>query len=112
MLVANKNNIKRYARGLFGNEYSAEKEKELITFITKKSIKDYESKDYHKSFAIVFYLEEINKILNTFGVESFIFKDNESIEYCNAGDIYNLTIYFYKDKLRIGNIGTIMEKHY
>ena len=107
MLVANKRNLKTYAEELLSKEYTPENEKVLIDLCTKKSVDDY-NKGHHISFAIRDYLEDIDKVLHTFGVESLY--PEFDLEYCNTGDIYNMTIFYYKGKLRIGDIGSILEK--
>jgi hypothetical protein len=86
------------------NSYNA---KELIDICTKKSVSDYHNKGDHISFGIRDYLQEINNIICTFGVESL--HPEIDIQYCNTGDMYAITIYYYNNKLRIGDIGTILE---
>jgi len=108
LLVANRKNLKQYAKELLGNEYTEQKEKELIEVCTKKTVDYYHSRGQHISFAIRDWLEDINKILCTFGVESG-YPEYEDLQYCNTGDTYALTIMWYKGKLRIGDWGTIAE---
>jgi len=108
LLIANKKNLKQYAKDLLGNEYTEQKEKELIEVCTKKTIEDYHSRGVHISFAIRDWLENINKVLCTFGVESS-YPEYEDLQYCNIGDTYALTILYYKGKLRIGDWDTIAE---
>ena len=62
-------------------------------------------------------LDQVNKLLtNTkiykggyFGVEAVEHK-GEFIEYLNTGDLYNLTIYHYKNKFHIGCVADILER--
>lgn len=110
MLLANKKNLKQYAKDLLGNEYTLEKEKELINICCNKSLKDYHDNYSHISFAINAWLKDINKIMNAFGVES-LYPDIPDCEYVNVGDTYNTTILYFKNELRIGCWGDIVEKY-
>jgi hypothetical protein len=109
-LTANKTNLKKYAKIILDKEYTEQKEKELINLCCKKSIADYHDGYSHISFAIRDYLEDINKIMNAYGVES-LYNDGIDLDYVNTGDTYNITIFYYKDKLRIGDWGSIAEKY-
>ena len=109
LLVANKSNIKKYIKDILGNEYTEAKEKELIEVCTNDNYTNYIEPGVHESFAIEIYMDKINKILCTFGVESG-YPEIPSLEYCNTGEMYNTTILHYKGKLYIGDIGSIMEK--
>ena len=106
-LRANKQNIELYAKELLGVEYTQEQEQKLIDLCTKKTVYDFWDGDCHKSFGIRDYLQEIDKVLNTFGVESLY--PEIDLDYCNAGDTYAITIYYYNDKLYIGDWGSIVE---
>ena len=109
LLIANKKNLKQYAKDLLGNEYTEQKEKELIEVCTKDSYTNYLKSGTHESFAIEIYMGKIDKILCTFGVESG-YPEIPSLEYCNTGEMYNITLLHYKGKLYIGDVGSIMEK--
>ena len=109
LLVANKSNIKKYIKDILGNEYTETKEKELIEICTKDSYTNYLEPGTHESFTIEIYMNKIDKVLNTYGVESG-YPEIPSLEYCNTGEMYNTTILHYKGKLYIGNVGSIMEK--
>ena len=109
LLVANKSNIKKYIKDILGNEYTETKEKELIEICTKDSYTNYLEPGTHESFTIEIYMNKIDKVLNTYGVESG-YPEIPSLEYCNTGEMYNTTILHYKGKLYIGDVGTIMEK--
>ena len=109
LLVANKSNIKKYIKDILGNEYTETKEKELIEICTKDSYTNYLEPGTHESFTIEIYMNKIDKVLNTYGVESG-YPDIPSLEYCNIGEMYNTTILHYKGKLYIGDVGSIMEK--
>lgn len=109
-LRANRENLKKYGRELLGVDYSPEKERELINLCTKKDFTDYYQGREHKSFPIARHLEDINHVLGTFGVES-CYPDIPELHYCNSGDTYNITILYYKDKLYIGDWGSIAEKY-
>jgi len=108
LLVANRKNLKEYAKTLLDNKYTEQKEKELIEVCTIKTVDYYHTGGQHISFAIRDWLEDINKILCTHGVESG-YPDYEDLQYCNTGDTYALTILYYKGRLRIGDCGTIAE---
>lgn len=110
MIVANKKNIKQFAKEILGVEYTPEKEKELINICTKDSYKNYRDGYEHKSFAITKYMKKIDEIIGTFGVEN-LFPEIPDLFYCNAGDTYSTTILCYKDKLYIGCWGDIAEKY-
>ncbi len=102
-MIANKSNLKKYAKQLLANEYSEAKEKELITVC----LNGFERTYGHISHDRTAHLEQIDKILNTHGVEGSMEPD---IQYCNAGETYALTILYYQGKLRIGNWGDIVER--
>ena len=108
-LRANKKNIKLYAKDLLGVEYTPEKEKELINLCTKKSVYDYWDGHCHKSFGVSNYMSAIDKLIGTYGVESLY--PEVDLEYCNAGDTYNITLYYFNDKLYIGDWGSIAEQY-
>jgi len=110
LLVANRKNLKECMKELLGNEYTETKEKELINICTKDDYTNYkEEQREHESFAIQRYMEKIDKILNTHGVESG-YPEIPSLEYCNTGEMYNITLLHYKGKLYIGDVGSLMEK--
>jgi len=110
LLRANLKNLKQYSRELLGNEYTEAKEKELINICTKDDYTNYKDEPReHESFAIQRYMGKIDKILCTFGVESG-YPEIPSLEYCNTGEMYNITLLHYKGKLYIGDVGTLMEK--
>lgn len=108
-LIANKRNLKKYAKILLGNEYTKELEDKLIKTCTEKNVYHYWTEDTHKSFAEYKWLSEINSILKMYGVESLA--PDVNLYYCNSGDTYNLTIYHFNDKLYIGDWGSIAEKY-
>ena len=109
LLKANKVNIKKHIKELLGFEYTPEKEKELIEICTNDNHENYLEPGVHESFAIETYMDKIDKILNTYGVESG-YPDIPSLEYCNTGEMYNITLLHYKGKLYIGDVGSLMEK--
>jgi len=110
LLVANRKNLKQYAKDILDNGYTPEKERELINICTKDNYVNYlNSPSEDDSFGITRYLEKINILLNTYGVES-CYPDIPSLYYCNAGNSYNTTILHYKGKLYIGDWGSIVEK--
>ena len=92
MVVANKQNLKKYAKALLGNEYSPHRELMLLNSSN---------------------LGQFNVALKGFGVEGCYCKKKPelSFEYINMGDSYTLTILMFKNKLRIGTWAEIVEKN-
>lgn len=92
MVVANKQNIKKYAKELLGNEYSEHREIMLLNCTD---------------------LAQFNVALKGYGVEGTYSrkKPELSFEYVNMGDSYILTILKFKGKLRIGCWAEIVEKN-
>ena len=109
-LRANRKNLKECAKEILGVEYTPKKERELIDICTKDNYTNYIEGREHRSFAIVKYMEKINDIIGTFGVES-CFPEIPDLYYCNSGDTYNITILYYKGKLYIGDWGSVAEKY-
>jgi hypothetical protein len=109
MLVANDKNIKRLAKNILGNEYNLERARELVRLCTKKDWKDYHKPGYHHSFALVDWLTDIDKVICGYGVEA-VRMDGLYYYYINTGDVYSLTFYYYRDKMRIGTLADLIEK--
>lgn len=110
MKIANRKNLKTYARELLGNEYCPETEKALI----QECLYGFERETGHISHSHARHLERINKILNNYGVEGILEETDKGtidIQYCNAGDTYALTLLYHKGKLKIGDWGTIVERY-
>ena len=58
-------------------------------------------------------MDAINNLLEMYGVEYTARGKNKKsppIEYCNAGDTYNVTILFVNGRYRIGDWGSIVER--
>ena len=90
-LIANKTNLKKYAKALLDKNYSDDKVKELLKCKT---------------------LDDFNNVLDGFGVEYVRSLSSENnFEYVNVGDSYGLTIVDYKGKLRITTWGNIVENN-
>lgn len=90
-LVANKMNLKNFAKVLLDKNYSDDKVKELLKCKT---------------------IDDFNNVLNGFGVEYIRSISGENdFEYVNVGDSYSLTIVDYKGKLRITTWGNIVENN-
>jgi hypothetical protein len=110
--IANRKNLKAFSKQLLGNEYSPEKEKELINACLEKRHRLYPH--HHISHERAAHLEKIDKILGNYGVEGILETSEKGeeidIQYSNAGDTYNLTILYYKDRLFIGDWGSIVEE--
>lgn len=120
-LAANKKSLKEHGKTLLGNEFTEEKLAELIRLCTTPVVRE---PGYHISHAISKRLEEINKVLGNYGVES-VFEwrtggsvdatnhdpdDVIDVQYSNAGDTYNTTILYWRGKFRIGDWGSIVEQ--
>lgn len=92
MLVANKQNLKKCAKQLLGQEYSLQREIMLLNATN---------------------LVQFNVALKGYGVEGAYCskKPDLSFEYVNMGDGYTLTILNYRGKLRIGTWAEIVEKN-
>lgn len=103
-LTANRTNLKRFARDLLGNEYSPEKEKQLIAECLNGFVRDYG----HISHSHARHLDRIGAILNTHGTEGFI-EGGKDVQYCNTGDTYALTVMYVNGKLKLGDWGSIVE---
>jgi hypothetical protein len=104
-IKANRKNLKAHARQLLGNEWSEEKEKQLI----KAALAGVEptTRWAHPSHAQAAHLEILDEILGTCGVEGMVEPD---VQYCNAGDTYATTLLYYEDELWIGDWGSIVEE--
>ena len=90
-LVANKQNLKKYAKDLLGVWHDKKSEKQLLKCET---------------------LEDFNKVMHGFGIEEVLSISHENdFEYVNMGDSYNYTICDYKGKLRITTWGDIVENN-
>lgn len=90
-LVANKQNLKKYAKDLLNVWYDKESEKQLLKCKT---------------------LEDFNKVMNGFGIEyATSISGKNDFEYVNTGDSYNYTICDYKGRLRITTWGDIVENN-
>ena len=110
LLVANRKNLKQYAKTLLGNFYTEQREKDLIEVCTKENYTLYVNNPWEdKSFGINAYMDNIDKILGTFGVEN-CYPDIPNLYYCNKGDTYSITILHYNNILYIGDWGSIVEK--
>lgn len=92
MLVANKQNLKKCAKQLLGQEYSLQREIMLLNATN---------------------LAQFNVALKGYGVEGVYCnkKPDLSFEYVNMGDGYTLTILNFRGKLRIGTWAEIVEKN-
>jgi hypothetical protein len=109
LVVANRKNLKRFAKDLLANEYSPETERELIKVCLTPISEFQEGNRGHISHARAEHLEAINEVLNSNGVEG-ILENGIDVQYVNAGDTYALTILYYEDKLWIGDWGSIVEE--
>jgi hypothetical protein len=126
LLACNRQNLKRFARGIFenlnpGKEWTADLEKRLI----RECLKGFQRENYHHiSHDERAHLDRIGEILGTYGTEGMLLdrKGNDlsgtcstrdlavDIQYCNAGDTYQTTILYHNGRLKIGNWGSIVER--
>ena len=92
MVVANKQNIKKYAKELLGNEYSQQREMMLLNCSN---------------------LSDFNSVLKGYGVENAPCrkKPELSFSYVNMGDAYTMTVLLFKGKIRIGCWADIVDKN-
>lgn len=114
MLRANRQNINYEAKRLMGNLYTPEREKELIKLCQRDHTHEaYFVPGEHPSFAAHRLMEDIDKVLKTFGVES-LYPDLPNIYYCNNGDSYTDTILYCTEKKKtyIGSWGDVMETRF
>lgn len=100
--IANRSNLKKFAKELLGNNHTAAREKELI----KECLTGFERTFGHVSHDHARHLEKIDKILGNCGVEGMVTPD---VQYSNTGDTYAMTILYFENKLRIGDWGSIVE---
>ena len=120
MKPATRDNLKAHAKELLGNLWSPEQESELI----REALTGLDATGAgHISHAQADHLERLNVILGTFGVEGiFEWKTGGSVDalnydvddvidvqYCNTGDTYALTLLYWRERLWIGDWGSIVE---
>lgn len=118
MRVANRENLKEYAKTILDKNYTKDNERQLINICTKRNKIEGHPVNEHGSFAVVRLLQKIGKLIGTYGVESIdmeqslgkrLSSDEKYAYYCNAGDVYLATIMFYRGKFRIGSIAELFE---
>ncbi len=119
-LVANRKNLKAHSKRLLANSPKPEAEKELI----QTALNGFERNSGHISHDRANHLEKLNGILGTHGVEGMLLdrQGNDvsgdcsmrnvacDIQYCNTGDTYGVTLFYFQGKLRIGDWGSIVER--
>lgn len=120
-LAANKSNLQKYAQQLLGNNYTPERERDLISLCAASlPVRRWE----HRSHVRAEHLGAINKVLGTSGVEGMLLdrQGNDmsgtgseqgvalDCQYCNAGDTYALTIGYVNGKLCIMDWGSMVEQ--
>lgn len=118
-LRANKQNLRKHAQSLLGNEYSEETARALI----RECLTGFVRSHGHISHDRCAHLDRIGALLHTHGTEGMLLNKHgedmagtcsmrevvADIQYCNAGDTYALTILYYNGKLFIGDWGSIVE---
>lgn len=101
---------------------TTQKELMQIFRITRPEAKKIQLLIMHKYYTASladYHLEQIDKILQCYGVEiiygeqQFSYDDGIVLYYVNTGDMYNTTIYYntYTQRFYIGDIGTFIEKY-
>ena len=119
--AANRQNLKKHARALLGNEYSPEKEAALIRECTRGFVRDSYRHISHDHAA---HLDRIGAILGTYGTEGMLLgKGGEDLsgtcsmrgvklycQYCNTGDTYGMTVLYVSGRLCIGDWGSLVER--
>ena len=78
-----------------------------------KAANEYVDSCYHVPPLKLVKLTAIDCLIGTFGVEYIRGKGTQrtpSIDYCNAGDCYNVTIYRVHGRYRVGCVADIVEK--
>jgi hypothetical protein len=111
-MVLNRVNLKKHKEDIMKClKLTEEQFTELRKAILKDSYKNYHTPGDHISFAIDEYLEKINKIIRTHGVES-MYPDLPQYHYCNIGDPYTRTIVMNSNtkKVMLTCWGDILEK--
>lgn len=126
-LAANRKNLKANAKALLRNNYSPEAEKALIVECTRGFVRDTTPGGRpfgHISHDHAAHLDRIGKILGTYGTEGMLLgKGGEDLsgtcsmdgvkldcQYCNAGDLYAMTILYVNGRLCIGDLGYLVER--
>lgn len=106
--------LRENAISLLGNEYSVEKEKQLLDcfFENERKITNW----CLGRRAAISVLENFNTILGFHGIESLYDQNNpalngHAIYYCNSGDTYNQTIIWIDSEncFYIGDWGSLLE---
>jgi hypothetical protein len=118
-IKANRSNLTKHARALLANEWSEEKQKELI----RECLYGFERTHGHISHDRAAHIERIDRILGNYGVEGLL-TDREGndlsgncsmdgvvwdVHYSNAGDTYAMTILYVNGKLTIGDWGSLYD---
>lgn len=118
-IIASIQNLRTHGAALLGNDYSPERLNALIDVCHS----GFERTHGHISHDYAAHLEKINEVLGTHGVEGMLLDGSGAdvsgdcstdrvkvdIQYCNAGDTYAMTVFYYKGRLRIGDWGSIVE---
>ena len=85
---------------------------DAVTEISDSALK-YVRQCYHRPPLQLAKLTAIDAILQTFGVESIPHGHgmrSPSIDYCNAGDTYDLTLLWVRGRYRVASWGDIVER--
>jgi hypothetical protein len=120
-LRANKINLRKYGKDLLGNNWSADREADLVRECLSGFVHDTY---HHRSFDERDHIYRIDKILGNCGCEGMVLdrKGNDvsgscceslvahDIQYSNTGDTYGVTIFYHNHKLYIGDWGSIVER--
>jgi len=118
-LAANRRNLSHYVKDLLGNNYTAQRARDLIN----ECVGGFVRETGHISHSRAAHLERIDKLLGNYGVEGILLGEDgqdvsgtcdpsqvaHDVQYSNAGDTYAMTIMYYNGKLLIGDWGSIVE---
>lgn len=119
-VICNAVNLRKHSGFVLGNNSTPERVEQL----RRECLNGFIRERGHISHSRAAHLGRIDKILGTCGVEGMLLDGqgndvsgscDESqvkcdIQYCNAGDTYATTIFYWKGKLRIGDWGSVVER--
>lgn len=104
--------LEENAMSLFGNNYTQEKEKQLLNWFDENERRLTHWNTGSKKAQEI--LTEVDLILGNCGVESLYDQDNPALEgtdiyYSNSGDTYTQTILYHNGSFYIGDWGSLLE---
>jgi hypothetical protein len=72
---------------------------------------DLQRESYGKQSIQTLRFVALSQVLGGFGEESFRTRKGEWVTYVNMGDTYNVTLLKFRGTYRVGDWGTLAEKH-